>query len=81
MKLGALLGGALGWINGLYAILWTFTIAAAWMLGLTIWTEGLGGTWRQLRPQAASSPSCSPGDIPTHRGLCILHRPPWRPWF
>ncbi|HVJ68581.1 MAG TPA: A24 family peptidase [Caulifigura sp.] len=36
VKLAALIGASLGWADGLHALLWTFTIAAVWMLGSVI---------------------------------------------
>lgn len=51
VKLAALLGAALGWTDGLYALMWTFTLAAVCMLSLTIWAEGVTGVWRALLPQ------------------------------
>ena len=51
VKLAALIGATFGWADGLYALMWTFTLAAVCMLSLTIWTDGAGGVWRALRPQ------------------------------
>jgi Flp pilus assembly protein protease CpaA len=54
VKLAALIGAAFGWADGLYALMWTFTLAAVCMLSLTIWTDGPGGVWLALRPQRLS---------------------------
>jgi Flp pilus assembly protein protease CpaA len=51
VKLAALIGATFGWADGLYALMWTFTLAAICMLSLTIWTDGATGVWRALRPQ------------------------------
>lgn len=51
VKLAAVMGAALGWVDGLYALMWMFTLAAIWMLSTAIWTEGPQGVWRSLRPQ------------------------------
>jgi Flp pilus assembly protein protease CpaA len=51
VKLAALIGATFGWADGLYALMWTFTLAAVCMLSLTIWTDGPKGIWRALRPQ------------------------------
>jgi Flp pilus assembly protein protease CpaA len=51
VKLAALIGATYGWAGGLYALMWTFTLAAVCMLSMTIWTDGARGVWRALRPQ------------------------------
>jgi len=60
VKLGALIGAALGWAEGLNALMWTFTLAAICMLSVTIWTGGLGGVWRGLQPQRLPEESGGP---------------------
>ena len=49
VKLAAVIGAALGWADGLYALMWTFTLAAIWMLSSVLWADGPAGAWRSLR--------------------------------
>jgi prepilin peptidase CpaA len=51
VKLAALIGATFGWADGLYALMWTFTLAAVCMLSVTIWSDGATGVWRAMRPQ------------------------------
>jgi len=51
VKLAAVLGAGLGWVDGLSALMWTFTLAAVWMLSTVIWKDGARGAWRSLRPR------------------------------
>ncbi len=55
VKLAAVMGAALGWANGLSALMWMFTLAAIWMLSTAIWTDGPQGVWRSLSPQPLPS--------------------------
>jgi Flp pilus assembly protein protease CpaA len=40
VKLAALIGAGLGWANGLYALLWTFTVAGVIAASIIIWRVG-----------------------------------------
>jgi prepilin peptidase CpaA len=40
VKLAALVGAGLGWANGLYALLWTFTLAGVIAAAVIIWRVG-----------------------------------------
>jgi Flp pilus assembly protein protease CpaA len=56
VKLAAVMGAAFGWINGLAALLWMFTLAAAWMLSWSVWQDGAAVTCRRVlgRPLPAT---------------------------
>jgi Flp pilus assembly protein protease CpaA len=43
VKLAALVGAGLGWANGLYALLWTFTLAGLIALAVIVWQVGAAG--------------------------------------
>ena len=64
VKLAALIGATFGWADGLYALMWTFTLAAICMLSLTIWTDGPIGVWRALRPQRLADDGAAPPHSP-----------------
>jgi Flp pilus assembly protein protease CpaA len=64
VKLAALIGATFGWAQGLYALMWTFTLAAVCMLSLTIWTDGARGVWQALRPQRL--PDDATSTMPAH---------------
>lgn len=53
VKLAALIGAGLGWASGLYALLWTFTLAGVIAVAVIIWQVGaanlLSAMLRRLR--------------------------------
>lgn len=49
VKLAALIGSAFGWADGLYALMWTFTLAAICMLSFILWKDGATGVVRAMR--------------------------------
>jgi leader peptidase (prepilin peptidase)/N-methyltransferase len=51
VKLAAVIGAALGWSEGMHALLWTFTLAGAVAIAAIIWRVGAGSLVRQAVAQ------------------------------
>ena len=71
VKLAALIGASLGWADGLHALLWTFTIAAVWMLGrVVLFRPSPRDAWRrEVLPSPRPSPTAeSHSENRPHRG-------------
>jgi prepilin peptidase CpaA len=75
VKLAALMGVALGWIHGLYAILWMFILAGAMAAAVIVWRVGawtlLARAFRRRDPSSSDARSDDPLDAQLRRPLFL----------